>query len=331
MKGVHATEKDFRSEDSQTADHRESQEGDKGIAAAASSWKDRLSELANYHKIHLHCNVRKNYSENTKLGSWVSTQRKEYKMQQEGKISPMTLSRIQELESLGFEWDICGTIWEERLSELTDYRKIHGHCNVPRFYSENVKLATWVKFQRSTYKLKVEGRTSSMTLSRIQALERLGFQWDCYGAAWEERLSELADYRKIHGNCNVPTRCSENTQLAKWVENQRYRHSLQEEGKPSSMTPSRIQELENLGFEWDLSGAAWEGRLSELADYRKIHGHCNVPSFYSKNTKLAYWVRKQREQHKLHLEGQTSPITLLPRIQALESLGTALAQPGKTV
>jgi hypothetical protein len=27
----------------------------------------------------------------------------------------------------------------------------------------------------------------------------------------------------------------------------------------------------------DLSGSSWEHRLSELADYRKIHGHCNVP------------------------------------------------------
>jgi hypothetical protein len=32
----------------------------------------------------------------------------------------------------------------------------------------------------------------------------------------------------------------------------------------------------------DLSGSSWEVRLSELADYRKIHGHCNVPENYTK-------------------------------------------------
>jgi hypothetical protein len=52
-----------------------------------------------------------------------------------------------------------------------------------------------------------------MTLSRIQALECLGFEWDSLGATWKDRLSELAAYRKIHGNCHVPQRCSENAQL----------------------------------------------------------------------------------------------------------------------
>jgi hypothetical protein len=33
-------------------------------------------------------------------------------------------------------------------------------------------------------------------------------------------------------------------------------------------------------------------RLSELADYRKIHGHCNVPAKYSENTKLGNWVNQ---------------------------------------
>jgi hypothetical protein len=36
----------------------------------------------------------------------------------------------------------------------------------------------------------------------------------CHDLAWEDRLLELADYRKIHGNCNIPQRCSENTKLA---------------------------------------------------------------------------------------------------------------------
>jgi hypothetical protein len=39
------------------------------------------------------------------------------------------------------------------------------------------------------------------------------------------------------------------------------------------MTPPHIQALESLGFEWDCLGAAWGDRLSELVDYRKIHGH----------------------------------------------------------
>jgi hypothetical protein len=121
------------------------------------------------------------------------------------------------LESLGFEWGVCVThpAWEDRLSELADYRRIHGHCNVPYKYRENPKLGMWITKQRYQYRLHREGKTSSMTTLRIQELESLGFEWDSYGAAWwNDRLSELADYRKIQGHCNVPQKYSENSKLA---------------------------------------------------------------------------------------------------------------------
>jgi hypothetical protein len=64
----------------------------------------------------------------------------------------MTLSRIQKLESLGFEWewDSRGTAWEDRLSELADYRKMHGHCNVPRIYSETQSWLRGLQPKRTT-------------------------------------------------------------------------------------------------------------------------------------------------------------------------------------
>jgi hypothetical protein len=304
---------------------------------ARPSWEKRLSELADYHKLHGHCNVPQNYSENTQLGTWVTTQRNNYKLHREGKKSPMTPSRIHTLESFGFEWDSHGAAWEERLSELADYRKIHGHCNVPKLYSDNTKLGSWVAKQRTNYRLHEKGKTSPMTPSRIQALESFGFEWDSHGAAWEERLSELAGYLKIHGHCNV--QCySENIKLGRWVEKQRENYRLEQGGNTSPMTLTRIQKLESLGFRWDSRGTLWEDRLSELADYLKIHGHCNVPQNYSENTQLGNWVHKQRFQNKLHLEGKKSQMTTF-RIHTLESLGfewnsrirTARAPPGKTI
>ncbi len=88
-----------------------------------------------------------------------------------------------------------------------------------------------------------------MTTFRIQELESLGFEWDSYGAAWEDRLSELADYRKIHGHCNVPsTRNSEYIKLARWVSTQRRQYNLYVNGKASRMTTFHIQELKSLDF-----------------------------------------------------------------------------------
>jgi hypothetical protein len=110
----------------------------------------------------------------------------------EGKISPMTTHRIQELESLGFEFQQLSTsktssnasgqqwraaAWEDRLSELAEYRKIHGNCNVPHEYSANAKLGHWVSSERQQYKLYLEGKISSMITHRIQELKSLGFEW----------------------------------------------------------------------------------------------------------------------------------------------------------
>jgi hypothetical protein len=284
------------------------------------AWKDRLSELADYRKIHGHCNVPTNYRENAKLGTWVTNQKNQYRLHKEGKTSPMTTFRIQELESLGFEWRVCASAWQDHLSELAEYHKIHGHCNVPKNYSENAKLGHWVGKQRGNYRLRKEGKASPMTLSRIQVLESLGFESGVYITVWEDRLSELAEYHKIHGHCNVPKKYSENAKLGMWVMQQRGNYRLLKEGKKSSLTTCRIQELESLGFEWRVRITAWEDRLSELTDYQKSHGHCNVPKNYSENAKLANWVGKQRRDYRLRKEGKASPMTL-SRIQVLESLG----------
>jgi hypothetical protein len=227
------------------------------------SWETRISKLADYRKIHGHCNVPRRCSENLQLGTWVGHQRTQYRLLLEGKKSQITLPRVQELESLGFKWKVCFDAWEERLSELADYRKIHGHCNVPKRYSENIQLGTWVGTQRKQYKLHEEGKKSRITLSRIKELENLGFEWRLVSVTtWEARLSELADYRKIHGHCNVPKLYSENIQLGTWVATQRQQYKLHLEGMKSQITIFRIQELEILGFEWSRSSAARKDRLS---------------------------------------------------------------------
>jgi hypothetical protein len=211
-----------------------------------------------------------------------------------GKTSRITLSRIQELESLGFEWNCYAATWEGRLSELADYRKTHGHCNVPKNYSENLKLGLWVETQRTQYNFHVKGKRSDMTLSRIRELESVGFEWHSRGAAWEDRLSELANYRKIHGHCNVPYNYSENLKLGKWVAYQRQQYRLHVEEKRSQMTLSRIQELESLGFEWKRlishgKGAPKKAHAARSRGAVEAQGHMQQHSL-KKISALEYYV-----------------------------------------
>jgi hypothetical protein len=291
-------------------------------------WANKFKELCAYHQSKQHCNFRCQDPEYVELSRWVFSQRCEYRRMVGGKESILTPERVRALNGIGFVWNAPRPCWESQLIELADFRKNHGHCNVPYRCSENSKLARWVEMQRAQYRLHLKGEKSSMTLSRIQELKSVGLEW--HGATWEDRLSELADYRKIHGHCDIPGKYSENTKLANWVQNQRQLYKLQQQGKTSSLTLSRIQALESLGFDWKpsiggrgkerLNNTCWGDRLRELADYRKIHGHCNVPHRYSETRKLGTWVTYQRTQYKLQQAGKRSNMTL-SRIKALDSLG----------
>jgi hypothetical protein len=137
---------------------------------------------------------------------------------------------------------------------------------------------------------------------------------------WVKHFNDLCIYRGIHGNCLVPHIYTENLPLAHWVKRQRYQYKLMIEGKPSAMSQSRVIALEEVGFAWYVKGAAWGERLDELKEFRSIHMHCRVPSNYSVNQQLASWVKCQRRQYKLHLEGKPSYMTP-QRILNLEAIG----------
>eukprot|EP00804_Cyclotella_cryptica_P027077 CCRYP_013615-RB/>CCRYP_013615-RB protein AED:0.42 eAED:0.62 QI:0/-1/0/1/-1/0/1/0/114 len=48
---------------------------------------------------------------------------------------------------------------------------------VPQRYQANPQLGTWVHTQRRQYKLMQEGKKSSMTQDKIDALNAVGFVW----------------------------------------------------------------------------------------------------------------------------------------------------------
>jgi hypothetical protein len=140
--------------------------------------------------------------------------------------------------------------WVERFNDLCLYREKHGNCVVPHTYRADLALARWVKRQRYQYKLMREGMSSTITEERVKALEEIGFVWNSQGAAWDERLEEIKEFRSIYMHCNVPSNYRENPQLAIWVKSQRRQYRLLMEGKASNLTPQRIHDLEAVGFKW---------------------------------------------------------------------------------
>ena len=83
-----------------------------------------------------------------------------------------------------------------------DYKRVQGHCNVPQGYKENTQLGTWVDTQRAST------RRGNMDEEKRKKLDSIGFTWKVREAyisvPWEVRFQQLVEYKRFHGDCNVP-------------------------------------------------------------------------------------------------------------------------------
>ena len=200
------------------------------------------------------------------------------------------------------EW--LGVSWNERYGQLVDYKHKHGDCDVPINWHDNLQMADWVSRQRQLQKC---GKLSE---GRMRRLDDLGFIWDARKARWEDIFTALVEFKRKHGNCNVPALWRENQQLATWVQGQRI---VKKSGK---LGKERAHRLKQIGFIWEPINESWEKMFTALADYTHKHGNCNIPSDWPENQKLANWASHQREFKK---SGKLSE----HRMQQLEEIGFA--------
>lgn len=143
-------------------------------------WEEQFFALKAYQRETGHCKVPARFKSNPKLGRWVMTQRRQFTLLMQGYPSALTAERIQRLESIGFTWSIRPEpvkTWNRKFQELKVYKNTFGNCMVPQRYQANPQLGTWVHTQRRQYKLMIEGKKSSMTREKAQALDSIGFFW----------------------------------------------------------------------------------------------------------------------------------------------------------
>jgi hypothetical protein len=142
---------------------------------------------------------------------------------------------------------------------------------------------------------------------------------------WEAKFAKLAAYKKLHGHCNVSRK--DDRELVVWVSTLRTEHRFLREGRPSYLTPERIQRLIALGFEWEVAKTKplnFEKRLKQLAEYKAKHGHCNVPQKCTDCPPgLGNFVLEQRRIYKARAAGDEKMAKKMSqeRIDALEALG----------
>ena len=274
-------------------------------ASGFDQWEMGFQELlAAYKAEHGHVLVPFKYqtSGGFKLGFWVSKRRG---AKAQGRLSP---DQIEQLEGLGFVWDVLNHLWVQGFEELLAYKAEHGNVLVPRKYqtSGGFNLGIWVGKQRGA---KAQGRLSP---DQIEQLEGLGFIWDVLNHLWVQGFEDLLAYKAEHGNVLVPSKyqTSGGFKLGTWVRKQR---GAKAQGR---LSPDQIEQLEGLGFIWDVLNHLWVQGFEDLLAYKAEHGNVLVPSKYqtSGGFKLGTWVRKQRGAKA---QGRLSP----DRIEQQEGLG----------
>mmetsp|Transcript_27740 Transcript_27740/g.45866 ORF Transcript_27740/g.45866 Transcript_27740/m.45866 type:complete len:331 (+) Transcript_27740:165-1157(+) len=148
--------------------------------------------------------------------------------------------------------------WMERYMELAKFFNNHGHSDVSNEY--DVNLAGWVRRQRHQFKRAKQGRRSTLTVSRVQMLERVGFKWDFHDLAWNENFERLKIFVKIHNHCNVTSSNvslgskEENDRLLNWCKRQKRAIRLflkNKEAVGTRMNAKRFELLQSLGFKWE--------------------------------------------------------------------------------
>ena len=149
---------------------------------------------------------------------------------------------------MGFVWRVNGNSWDDRYSQLLEYKAEHKNCLVPSVYPKNKALGAWVHTQRTQYRLRSEGKHSFLTEERIKLLDEVGFVWSPQGNSWDDRYNQLVVYKAEHKNCLVPRVYPKNKALGAWVDNQRTR--LGSEGEKSQLAKKRIKLLDEVGFVW---------------------------------------------------------------------------------
>lgn len=265
--------------------------------AVEASWERMFAALLAYKQKHGDCLVPAKWGMNPALGGWVSHLRQ---LKSIGKLSE---DRMRRLDQIGFVWNSIDTRWEKMFAALSEYKRQHGHCEVPDDHSANPQLGFWVSTQRQARK---NGKISK---GRLQRLDEIGFVWEPYDAFWEEMYGALVAYKRQHGDCNVPLFWKLNPTLGRWMANQRERQG--------QLAPGRIRRLEKLGIVWEPLRTHEKNMFAALQEFRTEHGHCDVPAKWPRNPMLGLWLFKKR---KLAKEGKLNA----KLVKRLESLGVTL-------
>jgi hypothetical protein len=167
---------------------------------------------------------------------------------------------------------------------------------VPKGYSIDSQLGTWVHTQRTVFK------SSKIDPERKDKLDEIGFVFGLLEEKWNVHFDSLRQFKNDNGHCElfwavdrftfilntltntpplspcitgkVPRKYKEDPKLANWISTQRTFF------KNGRMILERQRMLYEIGFDFNPKDNAneekWSLQFKRLRDYYGKHGHCEL-------------------------------------------------------
>ena len=214
--------------------------------------------------------------EGFKLGLWSSNLRARKKT--------LDKEKLDELDSLGFVWDVLEFQWKQGVEALAKYFERFGNSAVPKSYrdADGYALGLWVNRTRH--------RKEDLAVDKIKELDAVNFVWSVYDSQREAGLQELRQHF-MSGGSPVVARdfiTDSGFNLGMWILSQR----VQADTLPRSF----VDELNDLGFIWNVRDYLWDLNYERLKTYVQQNGNALVEKGFvtPDEVKLGMWVSNVR-------------------------------------
>mmetsp|Transcript_33745 Transcript_33745/g.81585 ORF Transcript_33745/g.81585 Transcript_33745/m.81585 type:complete len:812 (-) Transcript_33745:178-2613(-) len=260
----------------------------------------------------------------------------------------LTPERIRLLESIGFLWTMNrpkskSKSWDERLVELKEWYDTNGTWKVPRATS----LGEWLHNQRTLY-----GKKDTRFMERrAPRLIEMGYEFDLresVAVSWEDRFQQLAEWKREHGNFDVPAPTNslkdgddedgeEKYKFYKWVTRLHNEYRAYEKGTSSKLNDERVERLKGIDFQFRgpksrgrpstgtvsiVPSLPWEKRLQQMENFKRDTGHLNIDHNYKHCSNLGGWAADMSTLYKNWKAGtQQLSEDMIAKFNQLSALG----------
>ncbi|GAX15692.1 hypothetical protein FisN_3Hh166 [Fistulifera solaris] len=324
--------------------------------AADLRWMERYKRLVAFKAKNGHMKVKAH--EDLDLKTWINFQRVHKK---EGKLRKDREQLLNQLKFVWSARNIkrqeADSRWMDEYKRLSAYKDKHGHMKVTP--SEDKDLSQWIYNQRSHKRKGMLRKDREQLLDKLEfpwSMNNSTEKGRAFDVLWMDRYNRLAAYKKKNGHLNVKEH--EDKNLNRWISNQRVRKNTGKLPEDREQLLNQlefdwkapkhvVQDMSTTGMKSDtpsesnnavsvstpepvrsvntrsarIDDRVWNANLQLLFDYKKRHGHTDVPR-RGKTKELGQWLVVQNsliERRKLSEDKATRLLDLL-KVDTVEDL-----------